>query len=153
MASPNTENYHVPGGSKWVINGELEYGPDAVITPPDNTPIKELTFEAGAIVTLDSETKTGNTATSTKQAVKVTTASLTTAAGATQDVVITNSNAVAGDFAFATVSGGTNTRNVIVLSTVVTSNTITVKLLNIEASNALNGTVVLDVHFQKKAAA
>lgn len=158
----NTLNYRKVGGAEWVIGGTLTFGANATVTFNGTTisgtvaaltvtalAVTGVTFAAGGSINLDSETKTGNTATSTKMAVKLTTASLTTAAGATQDVVITNSNAVAGDFARAEVAGGTNTRNVIVLKTVVTTNTITATLLNIEASNALNGTVVLDFHFEK----
>lgn len=151
MATVGIKNYHKAGGKEWVVNGTLTYGPDAVVNlnGAAQDDLGDQSYAAGALVTVDSESKTGNSVSSDKMLVRVTSGSLTTAAGATQNIVVTNANAAAGDHARADIVGGSNTRNVMVLKTVVTSTTITVTLLNFEASNALNGTVIVDVRLEK----
>jgi hypothetical protein len=95
-------------------------------------------------------TTTGATATSTQNTVVATSASLTTAAGFSATIVITNSNAKVGDQASATIVGGTNTTKGVAVRTAVTANTITVTLDNNNASAALNGTVSVLVSLVKK---
>ncbi len=112
--------------------------------------VKFLNFAASGIVNLDSETKTctSNACTSNKQATVVTTESLSTAAGSSQAITITNSLVAAGDLAWVEVAGGTNTTPVI-HKAVTTSSTITVTFTNIDPAAALNGTIVFNVRVDK----
>lgn len=105
------------------------------------------TFAAGKTLDLDSATATGSShaATVTKYAVVYTTESLTTAAGSSQAEVITLTGIAAGDLAFVTKAGGTNTRHNYQLEAVTTSNTVTVTIYNTEPTNALNGTIIFNV--------
>lgn len=128
----NVQNYSKAGGREWVVGGTLTMG--AGSTFKQNT---------------DAQTASSNAVTSTAQAGVVTTESLTTAAGATQAITINKTGVVAGDLAFANISGGTNTRAVIVQSVVTGTGTIVVTLKNIEASNALNGTVKFNWQYSK----
>lgn len=105
------------------------------------------TFAAGKTLDLDSATATlsSNAATVTKYACVVTSESLTTAAGASQAFVITLTGVAAGDLAFVTKCGGTNTRHNYQLEAVTTTDTVTVTLYNTEPTNAINGTVKFNV--------
>lgn len=98
---------------------------------------------------LDSTTATlsSHAATISKYAARITTESLTTAHTASQALVITLSGVAAGDLAFASISGGTNTGGLPVVAKVVcTTNTVTITVRNDAAStNALNGTLILDL--------
>lgn len=134
----NILNYRKPGGSEWVVGGT-------------QTINGQLTLGAGSTFKLntDAQTASSNAVTTTAQGGVVTTESLTTAAAATQAITINKAGVVASDQAFANVAGGTNTRAVIVQSVVCATGTITVTLRNIEASNALNGTVKFNWHYQK----
>lgn len=131
----NVSNYRQRGGNKWVVGGELE-------------------FTNGATLQLNTDTQTAssNAVTTTAQGGVITTESLTTAAGATQAITINKAGVVAGDLAFANISGGTNTRAVIVQSVVAGTGTITVTIRNVEASNALNGTVKINWQHVKASA-
>lgn len=103
---------------------------------------------AGTTVDLDSNTLTGSShaATATKYAFQYTTESLTTAAGASQNEVVTfTSNFAATDLAFVTAAGGTNTQGTPLLKAVMTSNTLTITIKNHHASEALNGTLIFNV--------
>ncbi len=105
------------------------------------------TFAAGMTLNLDSNTATlsSNAATLTKYACVVTSEALTTAAGASQAFVLTLTGVAAGDLAFVTKAGGTNTRKNYQLEAVTTTNTITVTLYNTEPTNAINGTVIFNL--------
>lgn len=105
------------------------------------------TFAAGKTLDLDSATATlsSNAATITKYAAVITTESLTTAAGASQALAITLTGVAAGDLAFVTKAGGTNTRKNYQLEAVTTSNTVTVTVYNTEPTNALNGTLIFNL--------
>lgn len=105
------------------------------------------TFGAGKTLDLDSNTATlsSNAATLTKYACVVTSESLTTSAGSSQAFTLTLSGVAAGDLAFVTKAGGTNTRKNFQLEAVTTTNTITVTLYNTEPSNAINGTVIFNI--------
>lgn len=106
-----------------------------------------MTQGAGANIDLDSGTATlsSNAATLTKWSNVITTESLTTAAGASQALTLTLTGVAAGDLAFVTKCGGTNTRRNYQLEAVTTSNTITVTVYNTEPTNALNGTLKFNV--------
>lgn len=102
----------------------------------------------GKTIDLDSTTATlsSNAATVTKYACVVTTESLTTAAGASQALTLTLTGLVAaGDLAFVTRAGGTNTRRNYQLDAVATTNTVTVTVYNTEPTNALNGTLIFNI--------
>lgn len=98
---------------------------------------------AGTTIDLDSApaSLTSNAVTLTKYAGLITSEALTTAAGASQAFVITLTGVAAGDLAFVTKAGGTNTRKNYGLEAVTTTDTITVTLYNTEPTNAINGTV------------
>lgn len=105
------------------------------------------TFAAGKTVDLDSAPATlvANAATITKYAAVITTESLTTAAAASQALTITLSGVAAGDLAFVSKAGGTNTRKNFQLEAVTTTNTVTVTVYNTETTNALNGTLIFNL--------
>lgn len=111
----------------------------------------DITLGAGTTLNLDSATATlsSHAATVTKYAVQVTSEALTTAAGASQAFVITLTGAAATDLAFVQGCGGTNTREHIVYKAIMTTNTCTVTLTNIGASDAVNGTVKFNLWIVK----
>lgn len=104
-----------------------------------------------ARIDLDSETKTltanAVTMTTGKFAAVITTESLTTAHTASQALVITCAGVAAGDLAFVTRAGGSNTTGVPnVTSVVCTTNTVTINLKNEAlATNAFNGTFIFNL--------
>jgi hypothetical protein len=103
----------------------------------------DMHIDTGATINLDSTTATlsSNAATITKWAGVITSESLTTAAGSSQAFAITLVGITAGDLAFVTPCGGTNTREHIQYKAVTTTDTVTVTVCNIGPTNALNGTV------------
>lgn len=109
------------------------------------------TFGTGNTIKLGSGTATltSNIATVTTYAGQFTTAALTTAAGASQALVITLTGASATDLAFITPAGGTNTRKNYNYEAVMTSNTCTVTLYNTEPTNAINGTLIFNLWILK----
>lgn len=114
----------------------------------NNTPIGATTQSTGGFSTLtvDSGTKTATAtagaATLNKGSGIVTSEALTTAAGATYTLTITNSTIVASDLVFASVQLGTATTGTPVVTTATAGNgTLTVVVQNIHASAALNGTI------------
>ncbi len=141
--------FQVDGVTAGTASASLPMVPDSSnnISGLNTLGVKFLNFAAAGIVNLDSETKTcsSNACTSNKQACVVTTEALTTAAGSSQAIAITNSQAAAGDIAMVTLCGGTNTNLALTVSAVCTSTTITVTLTNVAASDALNGTVKFNV--------
>lgn len=99
-------------------------------------------------IALDSGTKTATAtagaATLNKLSGKVTSEALTTAAGATYTLTVTNSTVVAGDLVFASLANGTNTTGSPgVVRATPGAGTITLTVRNGDASAALNGTVVV----------
>jgi hypothetical protein len=104
---------------------------------------------AGKTINLDSApaSLTSNAVTLTKFAGVITTESLTTAHTATATFVITLVGVAAGDLAFVTMAGGTNSAGIVGTPNAVTStNTITVTIKN-EAltTNAFNGTLIFNL--------
>jgi hypothetical protein len=92
-----------------------------------------------------SATLTSNAATVTSYFTQITTESLTTAAGASQALVLTLTGVAAGDIAFVQDVGGTNTRYTYQYKAACTTNTITITVYNSGPTNALNGTLVFNV--------
>lgn len=97
----------------------------------------------GKTINLDSApaTLSSNAATITKYAGVITSEALTTAAGASQAFVITLVGVAAGDLAFVTPCGGTNTREHIAYKAITSTDTVTVTVSNIGPTDAINGTV------------
>ena len=102
---------------------------------------------AGKTINLDSSTATlsSNAATITKYACQITTESLTTAAEASQAFTITFTGIAATDLAFVQHAGGTNTRAGVVYKAACTTDTITVTVTNVTATNAFNGTLIFNL--------
>lgn len=114
----------------------------------DNTPIGATTQSTGGFSTLtvDAGTKTATAtsgaATLNKGSGVVTSEALSTAAGATYTLTITNSTIVASDLVFASVQLGTATTGMPVVTTVTAgAGTLTIVVQNIHASAPLNGTI------------
>lgn len=108
---------------------------------------------AGRTINLDSAAATlvSNATTLTKYAALITTESLTTAHTATATFVITLTGVAAGDFAFVTMAGGTNTGGIVgTPNAVSTTNTVTITIKN-EAltTNAFNGTLKFNLWIVK----
>ncbi|SRR6266576_4623288 len=106
-----------------------------------------VTVPAGRTVDLDSApaTLTSNAVTLTKYAGVITSEALTTAAGSSQAFVITKVGIAAGDLAFVTRAGGTNTRQSYAYNAITTTDTVTVTVYNNEPTNALNGTLIFNL--------
>lgn len=102
-----------------------------------------ITIGAGKTIDLDSAAASlsSHAATLTKWAGVITTEALTTAAGASQAFVLTLTGVAAGDLAFVTRCGGTNTNKSYNYDAVTTTNTVTVTVYNNHASGALDGTL------------
>lgn len=115
------------------------------------------TFSANPAITVGntvksnkaSATLSSNAATVTSYFTQITSEALTTAAGASQAFTITLTGAAAGDIAYVTKAGGTNTRKNYQLEAVMTTNTCTVTLYNTEPTNAINGTVIFNLMILK----
>jgi hypothetical protein len=88
---------------------------------------------------------TGPTATLNATTGKITTASLSTAAGSTYTLTLTNSVVAVGDLVFASVQNGTNTAGIPTITTVSTStaNQIAFTIHNSSSSAAFNGSLVI----------
>jgi hypothetical protein len=109
----------------------------AALSPP---PLGVLGFS------LDSGTKTvaavAGAATLAKMAGVVTSEALTTAAGTTYTLTLTNSNVAAGDQVFASVSLGTATTGMPTITTTKAgAGSVVIVVQNVHASAALNGTI------------
>lgn len=105
------------------------------------------TMAAASRIKLDNGTVTlsANAGTLSKQAGVVTTEALTTAGGASQALVITNTLVATTSAIVLTKMGGTNTVKNYSLEAVPTANTITVTVYNNTAATALNGTIIFSV--------
>ena len=87
---------------------------------------------------------TAGAATLNKLSGKITTEALTTAAGASYTLTITNSLITAADIPFASVAFGTNTTGNTVISRVTPgAGSLTIVIRNIDAAVAFNGTLVV----------
>lgn len=87
-------------------------------------------------------TATAGAATLAKTSGVITTEALTTAAGATYTLTLTNSKIAAADQVYVSVANGTNTAGMPVVCTVTpAANSVVIVLQNIHASAALNGTL------------
>jgi hypothetical protein len=138
----------MPGTTLWSPTiGDVTF-PGLTPNSIDNTPIGATTQSTGGFSTLtvDSGTKTAmataGAATLNKGSGIVTSEALTTAAGATYTLTITNSTIAATDLVFPSVELGTATTGTpAITTTTVVAGTITIIVQNIHASAALNGTI------------
>lgn len=110
-----------------------------------------LRHDAGA-ASFDSGTKTASatgtggtsTATLSKASGKVTTAALTTAAGATHVLTLTNTKIAAADQVYVSVGKGTATTGTVTVADVLpAAGSVAITIQNIHASAAVNGTLVI----------
>lgn len=103
-----------------------------------------LTFEAGGRIDADSGTGTcvTNAVTISKMAGVITTEALTTVAGSSAVIALTNTLIAVGDLVLVWLIGGTNTRKNIMLQAVAISNGATITIFNNEAV-AINGTLIV----------
>ncbi len=97
----------------------------------------------GAVGEVGTVTTSSFAGTVNTQAGIVTTDALTTAAGASQAVTITNNKVSAGDVVVVTRTGGTSTTGTLEINAVCTANTLTITLTNRHAAAAFNGTMIL----------
>jgi hypothetical protein len=129
------------------VTGDVNFpglNPSAI----DNTPIGATTQSTGGFSTLTVDsgaktaTATAGAATLNKGSGVITSEALTTAAGATYTLTITNSTIAATDLMFPSIQLGTATTGTpVITTTTVTASTIVIVVQNIHASAALNGTV------------
>lgn len=103
---------------------------------------------SGGALRLDSGTKTATAtagaATLSKTSGKITTEALTTAAGATYTLTITNTKVAAADIAFASVAFGTSTTGTPTISRVTPgAGSLVIVVRNADASAALNGSITV----------
>jgi hypothetical protein len=126
----NTLNYMEQGGARWDVGGALAFNPGGSLTSDKAT----ATANAG-----DSYAVTANAMSGA-----ITTDSLTTAAGSSRAITISDSEVSATSLVQVTQAGGTNTAGTPILKAVPGAGTITVTLSNNHASAAFNGTFVLD---------
>lgn len=82
----------------------------------------------------------------------ITSESLTTAAGASQAITLTNSYIAATDMVFITQNGGTSTTGSLEIKAVPAAGSCTITLTNRHASAAFNGTFILAFLVVKKQA-
>jgi hypothetical protein len=89
-------------------------------------------------------TAVAGAATLNKASGKITTEALTTAAGATYTLTLTNSQIAAADTAFVSIANGTNSAGDPAVGLVTpAAGSVTIKVVNRHASAALNGTLVI----------
>lgn len=109
-----------------------------------------ITLGAGSHINLDSGASacsgTGgtSTATMTKDAWQLTTASISTAANASHVITVTYTGVAATDLVWVTMAGGTNAIQGQIASAVCTTDTITITLFNSNTSS-VSGTVIMNI--------
>jgi hypothetical protein len=105
-----------------------------------------LDINAGGRIKGDVGTGTcvSNAVTINKMAGVITTEALTTAGGASQAIVLTDSVIAVGDIILVTLAAGTNTVKNITLQAVATASTGTITIFNNTAATALNGTLIIN---------
>lgn len=134
------------------VTGDINF-PGLTPTTIDNMTVGGTTPAPGTFsaLHLDTGTKTATavgtttaTATLSKMSGVVTSAALTTAAGGTWVLTLTNSDIAATDQVFASVGNGTSTTGTPMVATVTpAAGSVVVTVQNIHASAALNGTITL----------
>lgn len=124
------------------------YAADASNTNWSGTTVTATGLISGGSFQLDTGTKTATAtagaATLAKDSGKITSEALTTAAGATYTLTLTNTAIAAADMVFASVALGTATTGMPVVTRVTpAAGSVVIIVQNIHASAALNGTIVI----------
>lgn len=149
MAGENVANFFTTPNTgtdnALTIGGTLTIASTATATA-DTLGITTLNIATGGKIKGDVGTGTAvsNALTISKMAGVITTEALTTAGGANQAIVLTNTVIAAGDVILITLAGGTNTTKNITLQAVATANTGTITIYNNTAATALNGTLIIN---------
>lgn len=127
----NTLNFMQQGGAIWDIGGTLQVDPGGV-----------LTADKGSVTA-----NSGNSyaVTANNMGVLVTTDSLSTAAGSSRAITITDSKVTTSSLIDANWAGGTDTTGTPIIKAVPGSGSITLTILNNHASAAFNGTFIIHV--------
>jgi len=114
----------------------------------------KLRLEGGAALEVESGavTLSSNAGTLSKLAGKITTESLSTAAGAAATLTITNTKVAAGDIILLTRNGGTSANGTPVMRAVPGAGSFVITLDNKHASAAFNGTFIIGFLVIKQAA-
>lgn len=122
------------------------YAADSSNTDWSGTTVTATGLISGGALQIDTGTKTATAttgaATLNKDSGKITTESLSTAAGATYTLTLTNSSIAAADMVFASVGFGTATAGMPVVTRVSpAAGSVVIMIQNIHASAALDGTL------------
>jgi len=95
-------------------------------------------------------TATAGAATLARVSGKITTEALSTAAGATYTLTITNTDIEASDIVFASIANGTGTAGTPAITRVTAAaNSLVIIVQNIHSANAFNGTMVISFYALK----
>ncbi len=118
----------------------------------DNFPLSsDTTATIGLKPSFGADVCVSNAVTLNTRCGQITTESLTTAAGASQDITLTNSTIVSGDIIMISKQGGSNTRRAFDYDVTATgTGTATITIYNTEPINALNGTLIFNFHVIKQ---
>lgn len=122
------------------------YSADSGLTNWNGDTVTATGLISGGALQVDTGTKTASAtagaATLNKDSGKITTESLTTAAGATYTLTLTSGSITANDLVFASVAFGSASAGMpIVTSVAPASNSVVITILNGHASAAFNGTL------------
>jgi Kef-type K+ transport system membrane component KefB len=124
-------------------------GAHAVITGTSSTN-QQQQFRVGQLqVGAGTVTAVSNAATLAFGSGIITTESLTTAAGATQAITLTNSRIAAGDMVFSSIDPGSSTGTPTIANIAVSANTAVFLIRNAHASVALNAPVKISFMINK----
>lgn len=134
--------------SKIQANFNELYGNTPEFTDWSGDTVTATGLISGGSLQLDTGTKTAaataGAATLSKDSGKITSEALTTAAGATYTLTLTNTAIAAADMVFASVALGTATTGMPVITRVTpAAGSVVIIVQNIHASAALNGTIVI----------
>jgi len=123
------------------VTGNLTVGGSTIL---DGVAQQSLAFAAGKQLKLDAGTASAvaGAATVSKQAGVVTSEALTTAAGATYTLTLTNTLVAATSIVLASVSDGTNSQGTLTVGKITPgAGSVTIGVRNAHATEALNGTI------------
>jgi hypothetical protein len=126
----NTLNYMEQGGAVWDVGGTLKFNPGGSFTSDKAT----ATANSGNSYAVTANAMSG----------VITTDSLSTAAGSSQTITISDSEVTTSSVVNVGLAGGTDTAGTPVIVATPGSGSITIKLYNKHASAAFSGTFVLD---------
>lgn len=128
-----------------ITNAATGGNPSLSATGGDTNVAMQLTSKGTGLVLVGGTgtgTSTASAATVSTQKGVVTSESLTTAAGASWDLTLTNTKIAAGNVVVASVQNGTNTQGIPVVGVVTPgSGSAVIQVFNLHASQAFNGTI------------